>query len=394
MSKVSSDISTNCDKYFHFITKSEIAPFSYKFSTHSTPSAFSLCFAIFGLNLINRLSFDSGERDLASKHIRNGLDELRSIKLKHGIDLSNDKSYLQLLSFSLTALKIMGGITQDPLDDHCIPLITENVSANLDRRSVNLGAPQSGNYAMFMAVILIHATKYLNIDQSARIEEWLEYHFRHMNRFGFWGDDKSMSHLQFQNGYHQYEIIHYLGAKNPLADNAADAVASLADARFRFAPYPGGGGCYDYDAVAIMTASNKQTIRKNCEVLSKTSNSILQDQNHDGGFCESKLIRPRSINNLINFLKHATSVKGKARRERVRYALTLQRPKHDRVNGAEHWTKCGYQREWNESNLWDSYFRMSAVACIDKALNSQNPNKWNFVDYPGIGFHESSRKQT
>ena len=85
-------------------------------------------------------------------------------------------------------------------------------------------------------------------------------------------------------------------------------------------------------------------------------------------------------------LCHAVLAKGKVRIERLRQALILQRHKHDRVNGAEHWTSCGYQRRWNESNLWDSYFRMSAVARIDLALRPSNFSKWSFVDYPGIGF--------
>ena len=388
------DLGISREKYFRFIQNSKTDPFFYKFSTYSSPSPFSRCFAVFGLNLINELTLGGDERTSLSQWIRAGLDELRKTRKAQGIDLTNDKSYLQLLTFSLTALNIIGAIEVDALEDHCQPLMTNDVTANLDRRKVHLGVPQSGNYAMFMAIILLHATQYLNVDQSAKIEEWLEYHFKHMNHFGFWGDDKSMSHLQFQNGYHQYEIMHYLGAENPLAENAADAVASLADSRGRFAPYPGGGGCYDYDAVAIITSGGEETISRQKKLLSRTCSSIIRDQNEDGGFCESKLVRPRSINNIINFFRHAASAKGKARSERVRHALTLQRPKHDRVNGAEHWTNCGYQRKWSESNLWDSYFRMSAVARIDKALNAQNSNIWNFVDYPGIGFHESSREQT
>jgi hypothetical protein len=178
-----------------------------------------------------------------------------------------------------------------------------------------------------------------------------------------------------------------------LAEDAADAVASLADSRSRFAPYPGGGGCYDYDAVAIITSGGVESISRHKKLLSGTCSSIIRDQNNDGGFCESKLVRPRSIKKLIMALSHTASAKGKARIERLRQAVTLQRPKHDRVNGAEHWTSCRYQRQWDESNLWDSYFRMSAIARIDKVLNSENSSKWNFVDYPGIGFHETSRKQ-
>jgi len=387
------DLGISREKYFRFIQNSKTDPFSYKFSIHSSPSPFSRCFAVFGLNLINKLTLGGDERSSLSQWIRAGLDELRKTRKAQGIDLTNDKSYLQLLTFSLTALNIIGVLEADALEDHCQPLMTNDVSANLDRRKVHLGVPQSGNYAMFMAIILLHATRYLNEDHSSKIDEWLAYHLKHMNRFGFWGDDSSMSHLQFQNGYHQYEIMHYLGAENPLAEDAADAVASLADSRGRFAPYPGGGGCYDYDAVAIITSGGEETISRHKKLLSGTCSSIIQDQNEDGGFCESKLVRPRSIGKLIMALSHAASAKGKARIERLRQALTLQRPKHDRVNGAEHWTSCGYQRGWDESNLWDSYFRMSAIARIALALDHDAGNQWSFVDYPGIGYHETLRRQ-
>ena len=160
--------------------------------------------------------------------------------------------------------------------------------ANLDRRKVHLGVPQSSNYAMFMAIILLHATEYLNEDQSSKIDEWLAYHLKHMNRFGFWGDDSSMSHLQFQNGYHHYEIMHYLGAENPLAEDAADAVASLADAR-RFAPYPGGGGCYDYDAVAIITSGGEETISRHKKLLSELAFQSSGIKTRTEGFANPSL---------------------------------------------------------------------------------------------------------
>ena len=340
------------------------------------------------------MTLGSDERTSLSKWIRTGLDELRELRKAQGIDLINDKSYLQLLTFSLTALNIIGALEVDAFEDHCLPLMTNDVSANLDRRKVHLGVPQSGNYAMFMAIILLHATQYLNEDQSSKIDEWVDYHIKHINRFGFWGDHSTMSHLQFQNGYHQYEIFDYLGVKNPKFEIAADAVASLADSRGRFAPYPGGGGCYDYDAIAIITSCGENITLKHRNLLNRTYTSILEDQNDDGGFCESKYIRPRTLHNFLLSLKHGFNAKGTARNERFRQAITLQRPKYNRVIGASHWTSNGYNRRWDESNLWDSYFRMSAIARIEIALNYNNNFKWNFVDYPGIGFHKTSKEKS
>ena len=388
------DLSIPLLKFIDYLDQSETNCFEYKFSTYSSPSPFSRCFAIFSLNLIDKLSLCANERSRICKLIRYDLDNLYATRKSVGYNMQTDKVYLQLLTFSLTSLKIIDSLNEDGLEDHCVRLIPENVSKSLDNRKVNFGVPQSGNYAMFIAIVLLHATKFLNQNHSSKIDEWISYHLMHMNDFGFWGSHSSMSHLQFQNGYHPYERFDYLAVDNSRSEKAADSVASLADYRGRFSPYLGGGACYDYDAVAIITMAGENHVSRHLGLLKNTHTSILDDQNEDGGFCDSQYIRPRSLSNFLLSIKHTLNAKGLARKERLRQSLTLLRPKYNRFLGASHWTVDGYNRRWNESNLWDSYFRMSAVARIDKALNPQNSDKWNFVDYPGIGFHESSRKQT
>jgi hypothetical protein len=72
--------------------------------------------------------------------------------------------------------------------------------------------------------------------------------------------------------------------------------------------------------------------------------------------------------------------------ERLRYALTLQRPKHNAIRN--HWS--ANPRRWDESNLWDTYFRMLALARTDVALNGDQALAWGFLSYPGLGYHPSS----
>lgn len=60
---------------------------------------------------------------------------------------------------------------------------------------------------------------------------------------------------------------------------------------------------------------------------------------------------------LVDSLRHASHTlnafgKGPLFTERLRYGLTLQRPKHDRIH--THWSQ--YSRRWDESNLWDTWF--------------------------------------
>ena len=66
-------------------------------------------------------------------------------------------------------------------------------------------------------------------------------------------------------------------------------------------------------------------------------------------------------------------------------ALALQRSKHNRIR--THWSH--YSREWGESNLWDSWFRMATVARIQCSLDPAALSSWGFIDYPGIGHYSS-----
>jgi hypothetical protein len=169
-------------------------------------------------------------------------------------------------------------------------------------------------------------------------------------------------------------------------------VRSLADENGHFAPYPGGGGCYDYDAVFMLTPHGRIPDEASGRLLERTARTLLAEQNADGGFCESHLVRPRSLSKLSGFVRHIWAARGNPGvfRERLRYGLTLQRTKHDRIH--THWSR--YSRLWSESNLWDTWFRMLALARIDVAMNPEHARNWGFIDYPGIGYHPSLRAKT
>ena len=49
--------------------------------------------------------------------------------------------------------------------------------------------------------------------------------------------------MQFQNGFHQYEVFSFLGVDDVPWDKCAKHVATLGQKEARFAPYPGGGAC-------------------------------------------------------------------------------------------------------------------------------------------------------
>jgi hypothetical protein len=300
--------------------------------------------------------------------------------------LHRDKAYLQLLTFTASSLAILGTLRANPLEAE-FSAITPGDAGVLESELVAAGSlegrARSGNHAMFLAIALLHAREFLGRDVDSRLDKWVALHRARMNRFGFWGPGDSMSHLQFQNGYHQYEVFEYLDTPGIPWDTAARSVASLADELGQFAPYPGGGGCYDYDAVFVLSAD----VARHRELLDATTSTIRAAQNADGGFGESRFVRPRSFANLTRTARHIVAARGRARLERLRMGLTLQRPKHDRIH--THWSE--YSREWGESDLWDSWFRMLALARRDVALSPGHAATWGFIDYPGIGFHHCLR---
>ncbi len=369
--------------YFRYIDSCKTDDNNFRLTTRADISSYALCFAIFGYHLVRAIDVIDRHRNIWDQKLRENLNMLQA-KREREARLSQDKPYLQLLTFTLSALSILGTLSREPLVDHVLPLLPSDLDSSLKDAKVFEGVARSGNQAMFMGILLIYARDYLGIDTQRDIDRWVYLHLNEMNSFGFWGQSNSMSHLQFQNGYHQYELLEYLQSDGVPWSNAADAVSSLADAKGHFAPYPGGGGCYDYDAVFIITGTKETTVRHR-DLLMLTALSIISEQNEDGGFCESLRVRPRSLANIFASFLHAFNGRGRARTERLRLALTLLRPKHDRIH--THWSD--YSREWGESDLWDSWFRMLTVARIDCAFNPEHTKSWGFINFPGIGFHPS-----
>lgn len=134
--------------------------------------------------------------------------------------------------------------------------------------------------------------------------------------------------------------------------------------------------------ILLLISSYYAHKNKGRDLLLQTATAILSQQNDDGGFADSHCVRPRSIRNIHSAIQHVFSGRDVVRRERFFQCLKMMFPKHDRVH--THWSK--YSREWSESNLWDSWFRLLTLARIECNISSNAGNRWGFIDYPGIGF--------
>src|SRR5690606_23461657 len=121
----------------------------------------------------------------------------------------------------------------------------------------------------------------------------------------------------------------------------------------------------------------------------KTAQTLIGEQTREGGFVESHFVRPRSVRNVAAHARHvlATAKNPILFWERFRYFLALQRQVHSRIR--THWSD--YSRQWNEANLFDSWFRLLALARIEVAHDEAAKRHWGFLSYPGIGFHPIAR---
>jgi hypothetical protein len=366
--------------FVQFAASCQSGDSAYRLTPAAEPTAYARCFGVFCAHLAAAEPTEARRATLAAA-IR---DAVRERRRQSGENIRG-KSFRQLLTFSLSALAALGSLSDDPLEDLVVEQIPQSVALELEAYGSLSGRPGSGNQAMFTAIVLLHARDHLQCDTEERIQEWVRLHIARMNRFGFWGPDGGMTHLQFQNGYHQYEILEYLGSHNPRQRESLDAVASLVDADGHFAPYPGGGACYDYDAVFVLTPEGRIADSNTRQLLDRTARTLLAEQQANGGFAESLHVRPRTAHSLQRTVRHIASG---ARdiplfAERLRYAMALQRPKHNRIH--THWSV--YSRQWQEPDLWDSWFRMMTLARIQSALQPSAAPTWGFIDHPGIGYH-------
>jgi hypothetical protein len=370
-------------RYLSFLWKCRAPDGAFSLTPDADSSAYAACFWVFGMHLLCQREILVESRSELAASIRQAVRNARAMNAAS--NALGGKAYRQLLAFVLSALSVLDSLVDDPLEDLVKEQLPASVEQELTRYECLLGRAQSGNQAMFTAVFLLYARDVLGMDIGDRLDTWVRLHLAAMNRFGFWGSNGAMTILQFQNGYHQYEILEYMGISSGKEAAAAKAVAHMADAQGHFAPYPGGGGCFDYDAVFMLTLQGKVPDSRVAHLLQGTASTLLSEQQADGGFCESLYVRPRSAAKLLRTARHVLAALPNlpATVERGRYALALQRSRYDRI--ATHWS--AYSRRWDESNLWDSWFRMLALARIECAMDPEAAVRWGFIKFPGIGYH-------
>ena len=373
----------------HWLENMLVGVKQYKMNKQAGASIFSSIFALYIYILFNKpYQWNSLEKKSWANYIQLYQDEKTGLFIPDGFSCNlNSKPVYQLTAFCLSALNHLNAKPKYKLTFIKQFKKSGDINNYLKTNGCLDGYPSSGNMAMFLAIFLTYeyentgGKKYIDL-----INIWFDEHNKNINKeTGYWGDwSKKHPFLGFQNGFHQYLIYNYWSQEHPYYKKIVDNILNLQDNRGHFAPYPGGGGCYDLDATdTLINFGYKKGYRKEeiKKALFLLYENIIKSQNIDGGFCETIRI-PESLFgifslDMIKFIlsTHNISI-SKYKFKKLKSCI------HNRVIKT-HWVKDG--RLWNESNMWDTWFRLLTIAEIDTIINFSNL-KWGFLNTIGLGW--------
>jgi len=370
----------------------------YKFHANADDTIFCTCFALFILDLFKESDkFTCQEKQEWISYLQSFQNKESGYFEPHKY-YHNDKerNRYQLTCFCLSALRILDAEPEFPLGFVEQWKTPDDIRKYLYGRGCHEGRPGSGNKAMFLAIFLTFEYERTKEEHLLdKINTWFEFHDETQNRNGFWGSDLKSCYLHgLQNGFHQFVVYFYWQREIHKFDRIVDIALSSQDRKGFFAPTPGGEACHDYDTIHILAAAHTKTDYRKKEIqarMRKAFQAILGTRVNDGGFCQSKC----RLASLMDFLKYVPvyfsnrSVYLWYYRARVTFAVLL-RQKSTVHTG---WTK--ESRYWDESNLWDTWFRCLALAEIAQTIDDAALTDFrdvNFHKMLGLGFFQNDTK--
>ena len=370
---------TNKSKIIKYVLSCKKKDFNFSNTTNADQNSFALNFAILIFYLIGEDKFLKENKDILINNLINNLD------LENFETGNINKFNLQLLTITLSSLKVLN--FQDfhifKSNKFIKDLIENKIKVNEFLNSYDClnGKPSSGNMAMFLGIILIFINNDLKIDKTDEINCWIDLHLKKLNQNSFWGRHQNMTYSQLQNGYHQYEVFNFLDKENNLIKNISiQNILKLSDQIGQFSPVFGGDACHDYDAIYLLTLfkDKKKLIKPN---LIQLRESLLKCFNNDGGFCENIYVNNK-IKNFRSMLLHAFVYGEYSRKEKIIKYFSLFRYKNFFIQTQFDSNK----RKWSDSSLFTTWFRLLSIAKIEVYLNLETNNKWQFINFPGIGY--------
>lgn len=372
---------------------------AYRYTADSGETPFANCFALFVRHLFGRIDdIETERKERWIESIQNMQNPESGIfEDAKSIHFDRERAQYQFTSFCLSALDILGVKPKFPL--YFIKHYRQpgRVEEYLRHTNCHIGAGGSGNKAMFLAIFL--TSVFLKTGDQRYLDalnEWHRFHDDHVNRYGVWSDaQNSCSYENIQNGFHQLVIYIYWDWPISNHKKLVDSILAHQDSDGFFAPFPGGGPCWDYDSIHILAHCLRKYGYRSEDIrwaLKKAETALFTTQNDDAGFCRSKKWPPCVEKNhwiylfkpsLLRFIFDGKDfTKWLFRFKRISYDIIKKRQKYSSA-----WVD--HSHCFSQSDIFSTWFRCLSIAEINAVLNRDRPNaqtRFKFHTFPGIGF--------
>jgi len=367
--------------------------FRYRFSKTSGDSLFTTCFALFILDLFKETdNLSDREKSAWADYIKRFQREEDGLFYPDPVyHPDKERAIFQATCFCLSALSILGEKPKYRLSVVDSWKTNESVEKYLMDRGCHLGYSGSGNKAMFQAIFLTHAYENTGDERLLEaMEDWFAFHNGHQNRRGFWGrGERGRLYAGLQNAFHQYVIYEYWERAYPRIETVAETVLRLQDREGYFAPTPGGDSCKDYDSIHMVLSHPGIGFQiRNKDRLEKSVLAIMKCRNTDGGFCDkNKYGRIYNIPYVLLYLLRDTPRDiRRVRSEKIMKSILKRKYQNDR-----RWVK--EKQPFQESTLWDTWFRCLTLAELDCALSNNGFDGFRFHTHIGLGYNAITKHQ-
>jgi hypothetical protein len=361
--------------------------------TGATP--FASLFALFIFHLVGETrAWDGATRQAWLDHIQRLQDPASGLfrdpaHARRVTDAAHSSEHLdqQLTGYCLSGLRLLGARPLHPLAFIRPWFEPEYTRSRLD--SLNwAAASNSGNKAMFAGLMLVEEAERGEAGARAGLEAWFDWHDRNSDpRSGFWGRGRASRYWEGMQGYvHQLVVYEYCGRSQPALAAAARRTLLLQQPDGLFSPKGGGGACDDLDALHILAAAHRAVppLRAGIEsAMARARAGLLANQNPDGGFCWAQ--RPRfGLREWWEVTRHNLDLRQPDKAlVALRAALAGQMKLNRRIETG--WSDDG--RAWDQSSLWDTWFRLLALAEIERILTPDTLSaEWQGIPAPNFGW--------
>jgi len=207
---------------------------------------------------------------------------------------------------------------------------------------------------------------------------------------GLWGTQFKASSFNAMAGtFHLLIFYKYFKQSIKYTDKIMDSVIPLQMKDGLFHPFGGGGACEDLDAIDILYKVVPTSSSDLDDMMIRSYDGLLNSQNDDGGFCWAK--RPdRPISYGVPYLNPFSRIFNmdmfKWVLKRTVFGTVFPFLRDQDLYMYSNWDQMKYNI--NQSDIWSTWFRLLAIATIEKKYPDLKKHDINFQfrSIPSLGW--------